>query len=216
MLLYGGTLDWQHDPGLIVETATQLRDRDDVLILVVSGGPGAERIENEARDRGLNNLRVLPFQPYERFPEILASADVLFAMAGSQLFFVPSKITSYLCAARPIVLCAGRSNLAADIVRQSGAGLVLDPADLAGIRGAILHFIDDPQAGRAAGARGRAYAERTFAIGPIADRFERLFDRLRSGPPRAVSWSARLGRAARSWRRSAASAATETRYVSRP
>lgn len=215
-VLYSGTLDWQHDPALIVRTATELRDREDVLMLVVSGGAGADMVQAAAREHNLTNLQVLPFQPYERYPEVLASADVLFAMAGNQLFFVPSKINAYLCAARPIVLCAGRSNLAADVVQHSGGGVVQDPADGAGIRKAILHFIDDPQDARTVGARGRAYAERSFAISPIADRFERLFERLRAGPPRATGWSARLSRAARSWRRGAAFAATETRYDSRP
>jgi len=35
-----------------------------------------------------------------------------------------------------------------------------------------------------AAAQARSYAERMFEISKIADRFERLFERLRSGTPR--------------------------------
>lgn len=196
LVLFSGTLDWPDESELLLGTAAGLRHRDDVLMLVVSGGPGAERVKAEAQARGLANLRVLPFQPYEVYADVLASADVLLAIASPHagVFSVPTKITSYLCAARPIVLCADRSNLAADVIQQSGGGVVLDPADGAGIRGAILRLIDDAGEGAAMGGRGRAYAEQTFAIGPIADRFERLFDRLCSGPPRAVtpSWWTRM------------------------
>jgi glycosyltransferase involved in cell wall biosynthesis len=192
IVLYSGTLDRQDEPELVLKMATHLRDREDVLVLVVSGGAGADRVRMEADARALGNLRVLPFQPYEAYPEVLASADVLFAAAtdNAGVFSVPTKITSYLCAARPIVLCAGRSNLAADVIHQSRGGLVVDPGDDPAMRSAIIRLIDDQREREAMGARGRAYAERAFAIGPIADRFERLFERLRSGPPRSVrrSW----------------------------
>ena len=75
------------------------------------------------------NLRKYSLQPFERFPEVLASADILVAMiepdAGD--FSVPSKVLSYLCAGRPIVLAAPSSNLAASIVKEAGAGIVVEP-----------------------------------------------------------------------------------------
>jgi colanic acid biosynthesis glycosyl transferase WcaI len=187
VILYTGTLDWRHHPGMVVELAAQLQDRPDVLVLVVSDGEGAAAIRDAARARQLANLRVEPFQPYATYADVLASADILFAAISDRagLGFVPTKIASYLCAGRPIVLCAEPSNLAADMIVQSGGGIVVHPDDVAGMRDAVMTLLDDEAQRQAAGACARTYAEQNFAIGPITERFERLFERLHTGPRRS-------------------------------
>ena len=102
----------------------------------------------------------------------------------SAALFVPSKMTSYFCAGRPIVLAAPWQNLASRQLQESGAGQVVSPLKDDQIGKAVLGFLDNVTLSRETGAKGRAYAERTFDIASIADRFEQLFKRLRSGPAR--------------------------------
>ena len=52
--------------------------------------------------------------------------------ADAGVFSVPSKVLSYLCAGRPLLLAVPKENLAAKIVVECGAGLVVEPSDLAG------------------------------------------------------------------------------------
>ena len=184
--LYTGSLGSMEDPLLLVQLAEKLRGRSDVVILVVSEGAGAERVAREAKSRALPNLRVLPFQPYEIYGNVLASADVLLAMVDAQagVLFVPSKVTSYLCAGRPIVLSAPWQNLAGTTIQESGGGRVVPPGDAAAMADAVLAFLNDDDLRKEAGALARSYAERTFEISSITDRFERLFERLLSGTPR--------------------------------
>ena len=174
------------DPLLLVQLAEKLRGISDVVILVVSEGVGAERVAREAKSRALPNLRVLPFRSYEIYGNVLASADVLLAMVGAQagVLFVPSKVTSYLCAGRPIVLSAPWQNLACTTIHESGGGRVVPPGDAAAMTDAVLAFLNDDDLRKQAGALARSYAERTFEISTITDRFERLFERLHSGAPR--------------------------------
>jgi glycosyltransferase involved in cell wall biosynthesis len=184
--LYTGSLSPMENPKLLVELAERLRGRSDVQIVAVSEGAGAECVAQDARSRGLANLRVLPFQPYETYGEVLASSDVLLAMidADAGVLFVPSKVTSYLCAGRPIVMAAPWQNSAAKSVADSGGSRVVPPADADAMAAAVLAFVDDQQLRQQAGERARAYAERTFEISSIADRFERLLQRLHTGPAR--------------------------------
>ena len=97
-------------------------------MLVVSEGPGADWLAEHASPD--DALRLLPYQPYERLPEVLASADVLVAVlepdAGA--FSVPSKVLTYLCAGRPLLGALPADNLAARVVTQSGGGIVVPPA----------------------------------------------------------------------------------------
>jgi colanic acid biosynthesis glycosyl transferase WcaI len=184
--LYAGTLGPMEHPALLVEIAEKLRGRSDVEILVVSEGPGADLVAADAKTRGLENLRVLPFEPYEGYADILASADVLLAMVDDRagVLYVPSKVTSYFCAGRPIVLSAPWQNIAAASIRESKAGMVTPPGDAAAMVEAILGYLNNQTRRTQTGEHARNYAQQTFDISAITDRFERLFQRLASGPPR--------------------------------
>lgn len=179
VFLYSGTIGRKHDPDILLKLAAHFRDRPDVVVVVVSGGERADWLRDRGRERGLENLKVLPFQPYGRFSDVLASGDVLVVMlepdAGA--FSVPSKVLSYLCAGRPLLASLPTENLAARVVSESGGGLVADCTDHA----AFLRHADT-LAGDAAlrgsmGARARRFAEAAFDIDGIADRFEVVLGR---------------------------------------
>jgi colanic acid biosynthesis glycosyl transferase WcaI len=174
--LYTGTIGLKHNPDLLLCAAESLRNEADVQIVVVSEGKYATHLKHEAARRGLSNLTVLPFQPFECYSEVLASGDVLIAMIepDAASYSVPSKVLSYLCSGRPIVLAANEHNLAARILKRSAAGVVVDSRDIVQFVDALKHFLSDPHDRAAAGARGRQYADATFDIERIADRFEKI------------------------------------------
>ena len=145
--IYSGTLAMKHNPALLLELARML-DRDSSgELLVVSEGAGVEWLAEQAAGEGLRSLRCLGFQPFEVLPDVLGSADVLVAILepDAGVFSVPSKVLSYFCAGRPVLLAVPRENLAAKIVVESGAGLVVEPSDLAGFCAAAQQLIDSPE-----------------------------------------------------------------------
>lgn len=179
--LYSGTLAMKHNPELLAGLARAVTAGDQVVL--VSAGVGADGLAARAADGTLPGMRVLPLQPFEVFPQVLASGDILLAVIEREAgtFSVPSKILSYLCAGRPIVLAAPGDNLAAQILRETGAGQVVEPEDTEGFAAAAQAFRDDPAARQAAGAAGRAYAEAHFDLERVADKFETLFSEARNG-----------------------------------
>ncbi len=175
VFLYSGTLGMKHRPDLIYQLAKSLGDAH---VVAITEGVGREYLERMPR---LENLRLLDFQPYGKVPQVLASADVLLATLESDAgqFAVPSKILSYLCAARPLLLAAPGSNLAASIVERSGAGLVVDPNRPGEWIAAAHRLAQDSGARASMGTLGRVYAEREFEISGIAERFENVLLRAR-------------------------------------
>jgi glycosyltransferase involved in cell wall biosynthesis len=177
--LYTGTIGMKHNPDLLLKAAAELATESDIQVVVVSEGKYANYLKDEAARRKLGNLTVLPFQPFGSYSDVLASADVLIAMIEPDAAFysVPSKVLSYLCSARPIVLAADARNLAATILQRSGAGRVVDPRDTDGFVAAIRHFLRNDMDRHSAGVSGRAYADAMFDVAVIADRFEEIFQR---------------------------------------
>ena len=175
VVLYTGTLGMKHDPAQLLALARALLRRRDAVLVVTSEGPAAEWLAREGA--ALSTLRVLPFQPYASYPEVLGSADVLLSVleADAGIYSVPSKVLSYLCAGRAIVLSAPANNLAVRLVQSSGAGRATIPGRHDDLVAAVFGLLDDVALRTSCARQARAYAERTFDIGMIANRFEHIF-----------------------------------------
>lgn len=169
--VYSGTLGMKHNPGLLLALAQRFPEAE---VIVVSQGAGADWLRESAS--GVPNLRLLPFQPFDRLPEVLAAADVLVAVLEPEagVFSVPSKVLAYLCASRALLLAVPPENLAARIVAEHEAGAVVPPRDETGFLAAATRLAEDAPYRAACARRGRAYAEKHFDIEAVADRFEAL------------------------------------------
>jgi colanic acid biosynthesis glycosyl transferase WcaI len=174
VVLYSGTMGLKHNPELLCHLARRFRAAPDIRVVVASEGLGADHIARVKAAEGLDNLLLLPFQPYDALPDMLATGDLLVVVleAGAGIYSVPSKLLTYLCAGRAVLGAMPPDNLASRIVARAGAGLVTAPDDLAGFLDAAAALLDQPARRAAAGAAARAYAEHSFDISAIAARFE--------------------------------------------
>lgn len=176
--IYSGTLGLKHNPSLLYALAKATATQKDVRVVVISEGIGADWLAERKREECLSNLILLPFQPFSVMHKVLAAGEVLVALlekdAGA--FAVPSKVLTYLCAKRSLLLAVPAENLAARIVQMSGAGWAVEPNDREGFVTAGLKLLDDARGRERMAAKGRAYAEHTFDIHRITDRFEAIID----------------------------------------
>lgn len=182
-LLYSGTLGLKHNPALLVALAAAVREAGTpVELVVVNEGP-AEAVLREEAARLAVPLTLLPFQPYDRLPEVLGSGDILVVLleqdAGA--FSVPSKTLSYLCSGRPVVGFMPAENLASQLVGEV-EGCVLPPVAASVPEGAawVRRVLADPEEHARLGKQSRALAEREFALEGCGDRFEEILVRVGS------------------------------------
>ena len=175
-LIYTGTLAMKHNPALLLELARMLQEKSLGELIVVSEGPGVEWLAQQAAAENVTTLKRLDFQPFDVLPDVLGAADVLVAILEQDagVFCVPSKVLSYLCAGRPVLLAVPRENLVSRIVASEGAGLGVEPTDLAGFRAAALRLAESPELREQAGRAARHYADTHFDVQRITDRFEQI------------------------------------------
>jgi glycosyltransferase involved in cell wall biosynthesis len=171
--MYSGTLGMKHRPELLLELARSLETVDNARLVVIAGGAGAEWLQANAQAVRKDVLTLLPFQPYHRLSEVLGASDVLIALLDSDAgaFAVPSKILTYLCAGRTLLLAAPPENHAAVVVEQADAGVVISPDGASEIVNAARSLMENNELRARYAANARAYAERSFNIAHIADRF---------------------------------------------
>ena len=181
-VVYTGNLGFKHDPGLLLDLARNLPDRNTRLV-VVSEGIGADWLASRKRALGLDSLVLLPFQPYAELADVMATADVLLALLEPQTrpYCMPSKVLSYCCAGRAIVLSADAGNLASRIVGGHGCGRVVAAGDGPAVAEAVADLLRNDGMREGCGREARRYAEESFGIESTASRFEDILLRIVEG-----------------------------------
>lgn len=174
---YAGTMGWAQDMGTIIASAAKLRDRPDILFLLVGDGVEKERAQARSAELGLNNVVWLPMQPWAVYPEILAASDVSLINLHPELRtpVVPSKLLSIMAAARPVVASLPPESDARRIVADAGCGICVEAGDDAALAEAILKAASDPILLSDMGRRGRAYAEAHFSRPACIGQMETVF-----------------------------------------
>ncbi len=173
VFLYSGTLGMKHNPDLLLQLALRFQDRPHVQVLVISEGLGAAWLLEQKHRLALKNIHLLSYQPFPTLPQVMATGDVLLAVLEEDagIFSVPSKVLTYLCAQRPLLLAVPNVNLAARIIQENAAGLTVAPADTPGFLAAAERLYADSTLATACGQRARTYAEEHFTLEAIAQRF---------------------------------------------
>jgi glycosyltransferase involved in cell wall biosynthesis len=124
---------------------------------------------------------VLPFEEFEVLPRVLGSADVLVSILEPEAgrFSVPSKVLTYMCASRPLLLGVPETNLAARTVVSAAAGLVASPTNPRAFVAAAETLLDNPEMRRRMGLNARRYAEENFQISRITRQFSAILGSVR-------------------------------------
>lgn len=172
---YVGTHGMAHGLDLLIEAAERLRHREDIMILLA--GDGAERIRllAEVEKRGLKNIKLLGQLPKTDMPKLWSITDVsLVVLKKLDLFLtvIPSKIFESMAMKQPIIL--GVAGESAELIEESGAGLVIEPENINQLTDAILRLANSPELRQELGEKGRNYVASNFDRTALADRFEQL------------------------------------------
>ncbi len=160
---YTGSLHiWQGVDVLLHAFAQLVRRFPNCHLLIVGGQdePQKDAYKHLARELRITDYtHFVPFVPYEQSALYIAAADVCVApyvpicqeFGGGS----PLKLYAYLSCGRPVVLSDLGDFVDADLVRTSGAGLLVPPGDPEALAEAIGQLLADPTLRAEMGQRGR-------------------------------------------------------------
>ncbi|MFD3456508.1 glycosyltransferase family 4 protein [Streptomyces sp. NPDC058691] len=154
VVLHSGNMGLKQGLDVLVEAA---RRDPSVRIVLMGDGNQRERLRQLAAD--VPNLEFAPPAGDAEFPDVLAAADVLAVTQRASVLdmSIPSKLTSYFAAGRPVVASVAAEGGTAQEVLRSEAGLLVAPEDPEAFLKAVRALAQDPQAADELGARGPAY-----------------------------------------------------------
>jgi glycosyltransferase involved in cell wall biosynthesis len=152
-ITHTGTFFGKRDPRPFMEALS--RSGPEVVARFVGGLRAAD--QEWAENRGLaDRIEVLPHVPRRRALELQRDSEALLLLlpeAGGRGKTVPSgKIFEYLAAERPILAAVPPDGVAAQMVREAGAGVVVPPDDVESISAALDGLVKRWKAGALDGA----------------------------------------------------------------
>jgi glycosyltransferase involved in cell wall biosynthesis len=176
---YLGTHGMAHGLDRVVEAATLLRDRDDIVFLFAGGGAARADLERRVAEAGLRNVRLQPRQPKARMPELWRLCSVaLIPLRDDPVFatVLPSKLFEAMGMGVPVLMALPEGE-ATGVVRRTGCGVCVPPEDPAALAAAIVALREDPA--RLAGlANASAKAAPGFSRQAQADRMLEILARM--------------------------------------
>ncbi len=160
-----------------VVDAGRLAHRRGARIRFVLVGNGSQRddLQQRAAEEPTTTEFLPPLDDAD-FTAVLQSADVLLVneLPGVAEMAVPSKLTSYFAAGRPVLAATDATGITAQEVRAADAGLVVSAGDPAALLDGVSALLADREAAARLGENGKRYRETVLDETCAIDRFDSL------------------------------------------
>lgn len=178
VVMYSGNVGYSQSIELLADSARELAHLEDVVFVVNGGGSAIGEVRKRAE--GLDNFRVIPYQPVERVPEVLAAADihVIPLRKGLAWSSVPSKLYKILAVERPVVASVDEGTEVGRVVVDAGAGFSVPPDVAAPMTERLAALLADPTMRASMGKSGRQWVEKWTTPARAAQQYEAIFERL--------------------------------------
>jgi glycosyltransferase involved in cell wall biosynthesis len=152
-------------------------------VRIVLMGDGNQREHLAALAEGLPNLEFLPSVDDADFPDVLAAADVLAVTQRASVIdmSVPSKLTSYFAAGRPVVASVAAEGGTAREALRSGAGMLVEPENPDQFLSAVRRLAEDPKMADELGAAGPRHVAAHLSREAGLARIDALIDEAMGG-----------------------------------
>ncbi|MHC5767305.1 MAG: glycosyltransferase family 4 protein [Nostoc sp.] len=180
VVLYSGNIALTQGLETVIEAAVCLRHIKDIVFVIVGESRALQRLQEYCLSNGADNVLLLPLQPREQLPEMLAASDVGLIVQKHNVisFNMPSKIPLLLASGRPIVGSVPATGTAAKAIELSGGGIVVEPESPQAMAAAVHDLYANPALGKKLGNTGRQFAEENYSLEQALDRYEWLFSHI--------------------------------------
>ena len=130
-IMYAGNIGHAQDWEPLIALADELKD-DAVEFFVIGEGVMKDKLVQEKAIRGLDKLHIIPYQPRELMPSLIAYSDLQFIFMAPQTegHGFPSKVYTIMACAKPLVVCSGENTPIINFLKDKDCAFLLTKRDL--------------------------------------------------------------------------------------
>lgn len=185
---YSGNLGRVHEFDTLLGAAARLRERGDIVFLIVGSGSRLGEVRARAAREQLGNVRFEESQPRERLAATLAVPDVHVSILPARFegLVLPSKLYGIMAAARPTIFIGDADGDTAAVLADARAGITVPVGDVGGMVDAIVSMREDPTRVLELGLNARRAFESRFDMPIAITRWRAVLEEVRAAPAGGV------------------------------
>lgn len=141
-VLYAGNLGRMHPVQSLLDAALFMQEMPEMEFCFIGDGPSYTRLAQERSKRGIENIRLLPYQPAEKLRYVMESGDIHVVTLRDDAagLLVPCKFYAALAVGRPVIFIGPEDCEITRVIRDFKAGVVVPPRDTAKLVEAITQY----------------------------------------------------------------------------
>jgi len=158
-ITYCGNIGHTQNFELLVDVAKDLNEYEKIHFVLIGEGAYKEKLERSLGKNKINNITLLPLQPYEYIAHVFSLGDVGLIISKPHVGTnsVPSKTWSILSAERPVLASFDVESELGSIIKSSDCGIIVPPDSKRALMDAILRIYNDKFLFMEKGKKGRQY-----------------------------------------------------------
>lgn len=156
---YNGNIGLTQNMDMLLSVAEELQQtHQGINFVLVGNGAYLDDVKRIVAEKKLENVHLLPFQPYEDISYVFSLGDVSLVISkpGVGSNSVPSKTWSIMSASRPVLANFDENELK-DIVAKNKCGIFTKAGDKDAFKEAILKLYSDKELCKEYGKSGRQF-----------------------------------------------------------
>lgn len=158
-ITYSGNIGLTQNMDMLLDVMAELQtEAPDIRLVLIGEGAYKEQVEKIISEKRLQNVILLPFQPYEDISHVfsLGDAGLVISKPGVGANSVPSKTWSIMSASRPVLANFDENELK-DIIDNHRCGIFTKAGDKEAFKASILKLLRHPELCKEYGQNGRKF-----------------------------------------------------------
>lgn len=158
-ITYNGNIGLTQNMNMLLDVAKELQEEyEDIHFVLVGNGAYLDEVKRKVADQQLENVHLLPFQPYEDISHVfsLGDASLVISKPGVGANSVPSKTWSIMSASRPVLANFDENELKT-IIENNHCGIFTKAGDKDAFKESILTLYNHRELCKEYGHNGRKF-----------------------------------------------------------
>lgn len=158
-ITYNGNIGLTQNMDMLLDVAKELqKEYEDIHFVLVGNGAYMDEVKRKVADQQLENVHLLPFQPYEDISHVfsLGDASLVISKPGVGANSVPSKTWSIMSASRPVLANFDENELKT-IIENNHCGIFTKAGDKDAFKESILTLYNHRELCKEYGHNGRKF-----------------------------------------------------------
>lgn len=141
-IMYAGNIGHAQDWETLVNVAFHLKE-ENIDFFIIGEGVMKDYLEKSIIKHNLSNIHVIPYQPRESMPSLLAYSDLQFIFMSplTEDHGFPSKIYTIMACAKPILVCSGENTPIINFLKDKNCAFLVNESNLKKKTGLIVDIL---------------------------------------------------------------------------